>query len=259
MKKYLFFYLIIICCLTSCTIKEKMVINDDGSGSFFYGFDMAGLYKMGMKKTDSTAHKKVVDTVFNFKDIFNKAKDSIAKLPLADREMLKVLESFKINLKINEEKKQFEYNMAFDFPTLDSIQNMAPPSKAMEVLALTDKKQLGALSALPKKETEKTSFVYDGNVFIKTTDLPKNDKNRSPKSKKKGKDKDEPDPFFGKMTEMLKECKYSMEYHFPKKIKTVSLKNAIIAPDRKSFVYDIPLEDLEEADMDLGFKVTFEN
>jgi hypothetical protein len=61
------------------------------------------------------------------------------------------------------------------------------------------------------------------------------------------------------MDEMLKECKYSMEYHFPKKIKTVSLKNAVISADRKSFVVDVPLENLEDSAPDLGFKVVFEN
>lgn len=62
------------------------------------------------------------------------------------------------------------------------------------------------------------------------------------------------------MEDMLKECKYSMEYHFPKKIKTVSLKNAVIAKDRKSFVYDVPLENMQEnSDMEIGFKVVFED
>ena len=57
---------------------------------------------------------------------------------------------------------------------------------------------------------------------------------------------------------MLKECKYIAEYQFPKKIKSVSIKNAIINEDRKSFTVEIPLENMQESNVDFGFKVEFE-
>jgi len=258
MKKYLLYFLVALC-ISSCTIKEKMIINEDGSGSFSYGFDMAPMYKMGMKSTDTLNNKKVIDTSFNFKELFNKAKDSIAKLPAADKEMLKVLENFKINLKVNEEQKQMEYNMTFDFKNLDSIQKMASATQAMEKLALSDKKRLGALSAAPKSEsTNSSSFIYDGKSFVKTI-VSSEENKKTVKPKKKNKKKED-DPFLKKMDDMLKECKYSMEYHFPKKIKTVSLKNAVIATDRKSFIYDVRLENMQEnTDMEIGFKVVFED
>jgi len=260
MKRILLCFLIALS-ISSCTIKEKVTINEDGSGSFSYGFDMAGMYKMGMKSSDTVKNNKVIDTTFNFKELFNKAKDSIAKLPPAEKEMLKVLENFKISLKVNQEKKQMEYNMAFDFPNLDSIQKMASPTQAMEKLALSDRKNLGALSAAPKSEsTNLASFLYDGKVFVKSITSSKENKKTPPKAKAKKKEKEENDPFSKKMEEMLKECKYSMEYHFPKKIKTVSLKNAVIAADKKSFVYDVPLENMQDnSNMEIGFKVIFED
>lgn len=259
MKKGLF-YILAVLCMSSCTIKEKVVINEDGSGSFSYGFDMVGMYKMGMKSSDSLKDKKVIDTTFNFKELFDKAKDSIAKLPAAEKEMLKVLENFKISLKVNEEQKQMEYNMIFDFPDLNSIQKMASPTQAMEKLALSDKKRLGALSAAPKSEdNNSTSFLYDGQSFTKVISSTEDNKKAVSKPKKK-KGKEEDDPFSKKMEDMMKECKYSMEYHFPKKIKTVSLKNAVIAADRKSFIYDVPLENMQDnSNMNIGFKVIFED
>ena len=259
MKKGLF-YILAVLCMSSCTIKEKVVINEDGSGSFSYGFDMAGMYKMGMKSSDSLKDKKVIDTTFNFKELFDKAKDSIAKLPAAEKEMLKVLENFKISLKVNEEQKQMEYNMIFDFPDLNSIQKMASPSQAMEKLEKKNKKRLGALSAAPKSEdNNSTSFLYDGKSFTKVISSTEDNKKEVSKPKKK-KGKEEDDPFSKKMDDMMKECKYSMEYHFPKKIKTVSLKNAVIAADRKSFIYDVPLENMQDnSNMNIGFKVIFED
>lgn len=53
MKKVLV-CLMVVLAFSSCTMKEKMVINEDGSGSFSYGFDLSGIYKLGFKSTDST-------------------------------------------------------------------------------------------------------------------------------------------------------------------------------------------------------------
>jgi hypothetical protein len=47
-----------------------------------------------------------------------------------------------------------------------------------------------------------------------------------------------------------------MKYTFPKEIKSVSLKGAKLSPDKKTFTYEVLLEDMEEQ-QDLGFKVEF--
>ncbi|WP_194139061.1 hypothetical protein [Flavobacterium hungaricum] len=219
-----------------------------------------------MKKTDSTKINKVVDTSFTFKEVFAKIQDSISKLPNADKEKmamlekekekLKILENFKVSIKINEEKQQFEYNMAFDFPSTMGAQKLATPAESLEALAAADKKRLGAFSAMPKPEEKSSaSIFYDGKVFIKT--VISSEKDKKVKKKKEKKEKSD-DPFSKKMDDMLKECKYIAEYHFPKKIKTVSIKNAVIAADRKSFTVEVPLENMQESSVDFGFKVEFE-
>lgn len=266
MKKTILCFLVLIS-ISSCTLKEKMIMNEDGSGTFSYGFDMSPMFKLGMKKSDSTKINKVVDTSFTFKDVFAKIQDSISKLPNADKEKmellerekekLKILENFKVSLKINEEKEEFEYNMAFDFPSVTGFQNLATPAESLEALAATDKKRLGALSAVPKPEEKvQASIFYDGKVFIKTI-TPSKENQKVKKTKEKKKEKND-DPFSKKMDDMLKECKYIAEYHFPKKIKTISIKNAVIAEDRKSFTVEIPLENMQESNVDFGFKVEFE-
>ncbi|WP_433835850.1 hypothetical protein [Flavobacterium anhuiense] len=266
MKKTLLCFFIMLC-LSSCILKEKMIMNEDGSGTFSYGFDMSPMFKLGMKKSDSTKVSKVIDTTFTFKEVLAKIKDSISKLPNADKEKLamlesekdklKILENFKISMKINEEKKQFEYSMAIDFPPGEDFKSIATPAESLEALAATDKKNLGVLSAVPKPEEKATSTIfYDGKVFIKNVTPSKED--TKVKKKKESKKEKSDDPFSKKMEEMLKECKYIAEYHFPKKIKTVSLKNAVVTPDRKSFTVEVPLDNMQESNVDFGFKVEFE-
>lgn len=258
MKKILV-CLSIILIVSSCTMKEKMVMNEDGSGSFSYGFDLSGIFKMGFKSSDSAKTKKVIDTVFTFKEVFAKAKDSIAKLPEAEKQKLKMLENFKVNVKANEAQQQLKFDMEYNFPSTDSLKNMVSPLEMLEAMPkIGPGKQLGGLSAVPEQQNKKThfSYNYDGKVFEKKILIP-DDAKKSVKKKKK--EKTPEDGLSKKMDEILKECKYSVEYHFPKKIKTISLKNAIIAKDRKSFVLDIPMMDFPEDEQELGFKVTFEN
>lgn len=257
-------FLLILISIVSCTIKEKMIVNEDGSGTFSYGFDMAPMLQMGKITSDSAKVSKNVDTVFTFKEMFAKMNDSISKLSSGEKEQLKVLENFKINLKINDKKKLFEYTMAFEFPSLDSLQNMTSPLKSAQVLSLSDKRLGGKVATKSEDENDyKTSFAYDGLIFEKKL-FDKNNKEiknavSTPKNKKKNAKKEADDEFSKKIQYMFKDCKYSLEYHFPKKIKSISLKRAIISEDRKSFVIDIPIENLKDKNDQLGFKVLFEN
>lgn len=113
MKRILLCFFIVFC-IASCTLKEKMILNEDGSGTLSYGFDMSPMYKLGMKKADSAKVNKVLDTTFTFKDVLAKIKDSISKLPDADKEKieqlekekekLELLENFTVSIKVNDEK-----------------------------------------------------------------------------------------------------------------------------------------------------------
>ncbi|MCD0473076.1 hypothetical protein LPB87_01570 [Flavobacterium sp. EDS] len=257
MKKVLVCLLIVLA-LSSCTMKEKMVMHEDGSGSFSYGFDLSGIFKLGFKSTDSTKNSKVIDSVFTFKEVFAKVKDSVAKLPESERRKIKMLENFKVNVKANDAEKQLKLDMEYNFQSIDSLKNMLSPLEVLEAMPkIGPGKQLGNLS-VPEKENKKTmfSYNYDGKVFEKVILLPEGAK---AKKEKKKKEKNAANDFSKKMDEILKECKYSIEYQFPKKIKTVSLKNAIISKDRKSFILEIPMKDFPDDEKKLGFKVTFEN
>ncbi|MBC5836393.1 hypothetical protein [Flavobacterium muglaense] len=259
MKK-IYVVLLSIFVFTSCTIKEKMVMNEDGSGTFSYGFDVSALMKMG-KSTDSTKVPKVMDSTFTFKEIMLPLKDSISKLSEVEKAQFKLLEGFRVKMKINEIEKEFSYDMEFDFPAVDSMSNMMSPTKAASLLSLSDKK-IPAKKITPAKDknASNTSFSYDGKYFTKTVTLTKSQQKKLVKEKSKTQPQKEEEPedeFSKKLGDFLKECKYSIEYHFPKKIKTVSMPGVVIAADRKSFVKDIAMENLSD-NMDLSFKVEFE-
>jgi hypothetical protein len=254
----IYFLLLLIFVFTSCTIKEKVIINEDGSGTFFYGFDVSALMKMGTP-SDSTKAPKVMDSTFTFKEILAPLSDSIAQLSAMEKAQFKLLENFRIKMKINEVKKEFSYDMEFDFPAVDSLNNMVSPTKAGSLIALSDKK-IPSKKITSEKTQSNTTFSYDGNYFIKTVTAVDGVSKANGFSKKKTKSKKKAEPLDDltkKLEELIKQCKYIVEYHFPKRIKSTSLKNVTLSPDKKSFILEIPMENLQE-NMDLSFKVEFE-
>ena len=95
-----------ICIVSSCTITEKMILNDKGSGKFSYEIDGSQMMSMigGAMKSESNEDakndpskkkRKDIDSTFTFKELFASKKDSIAKLSLAEQEKIKKKEADK--------------------------------------------------------------------------------------------------------------------------------------------------------------------
>ena len=120
----LLFALLLTLAMTSCTITEKMIINDNGSGKFAYDIDgtkmmsmMGSAFKGGdeedtkkdKKETVNRKNKKVVDSTFTFKEMFASKQDSISKLSPEEQAKIKKMERFSVRTIIDEEKGIMNY------------------------------------------------------------------------------------------------------------------------------------------------------
>lgn len=131
--------------LTSCSITEKMIIKEDGTGKFSYEIDGSKMMSMmgsamkdegsskKKKKTnkDSVA-KKVIDSTFTFKELYADKQDSIAKLPLAEQEKIKKMEKFSMHMLMDEEKGIMNYTMFTDFASVKELQDVMSPVETMK-------------------------------------------------------------------------------------------------------------------------------
>lgn len=64
----------------------------------------------------------------------------------------------------------------------------------------------------------------------------------------------------GKLTQKaLKESKYVLEYTFPRRIKTVSVKNYKLSKDKKTVIITFPIDDYVKAPEKLSFTIELEN
>ncbi len=111
--KLLFLVFLMVGLVTSCTVTENIYVNTDGSGKFSVDLDGSGL--MTMMPKDSLMGQKNVDSTFTFKQIIAENKDSIAKLPIEEQQLLKKLENFNVRMQMNQEQKQFLFSLYTDF------------------------------------------------------------------------------------------------------------------------------------------------
>jgi len=254
MKKIIFL-ISVFSVLVSCKIQETIAVNELNEVDLKYGFDFSPMLKLGKKEGEAKQNGKVYDTVLDFKALLAEHKDSIAKLPDSVRTQLEFLADFDIHMKVDESKDIFLYEMGMKLASFDALSKDMNPFKSIGALSKMDKSlAMGADKADDDNENYETTYTYNSHYFEKKIVS----KVKKEKEKQKISENEElgDDEFSKQLKEALKECSYVMKYTFPKKIKSVSLKNAKISEDKKSFTYEILLDDLESQE-DLSFKVQF--
>jgi hypothetical protein len=260
--------LLISVTVTSCTITEKMIINDNGSGKFAYDIDgtkmlsmMGSAFKGDEKeqtkknKKKDTTGKKVIDSTFTFKEMFANKQDSISKLSPEEQAKIKKMERFSVRMIIDEEKGIMNYSMFTDFNSISELQDVMSPVESMKSISPTGQ-QSGGMGMAPDalEDNSSTSFFYDGKTFKKTI-------TKIEKKKEANKEVSEEDDA-NKMEESLEmfydQSNFKIVYQFPKAVKKISIENALYSEDRKTITIEYPLKDYMENPDKLNFEVIFE-
>ncbi|WP_396147164.1 hypothetical protein [Flavobacterium sp.] len=269
----LLFALLLTLAMTSCTITEKMIINDNGSGKFAYDIDGTKMMSMmgsafkgddkedtkkDKKETVNRKNKKVVDSTFTFKEMFASKQDSISKLSPEEQAKIKKMERFSVRTIIDEEKGIMNYSMFTDFNSISELQDVMSPVESMKSISPTGKKS-GGMGMAPDalEDNSSTSFFYDGKTFKKTVA-----KIEKKKDVTEEVEEGSEDDVANKMKESLDmfydQSNFKVVYQFPKAVKKISIENALYSEDRKTITIEYPLKDYMENPDKLNFEVTFE-
>lgn len=255
--------LLFVFSFSSCTITEKMILNENGSGKFAYDIDGSKMMSMmgSAFKGDSNDAKKekkgkVIDSTFTFKELLASKKDSIAKLSPEEQEKIKKMEKFSMHMHMDEEKGIMNYSMFTDFNSISELQDVMSPLQSMKSLTPGgSSKMMGANAGLPE-ENSSTKFFYDGKSFKKSV---------AKIEKKKEEEKTEADSeedLGGKMKESMDmiygQSSFKVVYQFPKAVKKISMPNALYSDDRKTITIEYPLKEYMENPDKLNFEVEFQ-
>lgn len=269
----LLFALILTLAMTSCTITEKMIINDNGSGKFAYDIDGTKMMSMmgsafkgddkedtkkNKKETVSRKNKKVIDSTFTFKEMFASKQDSISKLSPEEQAKIKKMERFSVRTIIDEEKGIMNYSMFTDFNSISELQDVMSPVESMKSISPTGQKS-GGMGMAPDalQDNSSTSFFYDGKTFKKTVAKIEKKKEVS-EEVEEGSEDDVANKMKESLDMFYDQSNFKVVYQFPKAVKKISVENALYSEDRKTITIEYPLKDYMENPDKLNFEVIFE-
>lgn len=253
MKLYkLLSLLVLIATLTSCNFTENIDVQADGTGKFALEMDGSGFMAMAgdqaLKGMSGEKDLKNIDSTFTFKQIFEAKKDSIAKLSPEQQTALKKLENFVMNIKMNAENKQFLFSMNTPFKSIKELDGVMESMDNLKELKGNSTKKDDPVAMMTNlgNNNSKLSFSYDGKNFIRKAIIDKE------QLKKINADST------GMSKMIFASSKYTLKYHFPKAVKSVSNPDAMFSADRKTITVEYPFPDYSENPEKLNLNVVFE-
>lgn len=248
-----FFTLVLLCftvLLTSCQFSENIYFNEDGSGKMSFGFDASQLMEMAGDEMMKEG-EKAIDSTVHFKDFLIEKKDSIAQLSAEEQAKLKQLEPFSMHMVMEPKEKKMLFDLYTNFKSVDEIQDMF---KAMNnVSNMSGQGGTKAndannpFSTFAENGATEVSYSMKGNKFKRLT---------------KVKDKEAYQVFLDSMSQMsmmFDSSKYTLNYHFTKKVKSVSNENATLGEDGKSVTLELNFMDYMNDPEILNLEVVLED
>ncbi len=240
---------LLVVTFTSCNFTENIDVQSDGTGKFSLEMDGAGLMAMAGEKLGNEFgaknNAKAIDSTFSFKEIFEKKKDSIAKMSSEQQAAIKKLENFVMNIKMNPEAKQLLFSMNTPFKSVNELGGLMESMSALKDLKGKSDKADAMLSGLGN-DNSKLTFSYNGKQFMRKAIVSKEALSKIANDST------------GMAKMIFASSKYTLKYHFPKAVKSVSNPDAMFSADRKTITVEYPFTDYSENPEKLNLNVVFE-
>ncbi len=226
---------------TSCQVTENIYVNDDGTGKLSFDIDASGVMSMA---GDKLGNEKDIDSTFTFKQVFAGKKDSIAKLPAEEQARIKKLGNISVNMKMKAAEKQFMVSMFTDFKNANEMVDMM---QALNSMKPRQTQTAGsALASVGSADVTDLKFSYDGKSFKRTVII----KDKAALARIKD--------TTGMSQMMFAGSNYTLKYHFPRKVKSVSNPDAMFSDDRKTVTVQYPFADYFENPDKLNLEVVLD-
>ena len=232
--------------ITSCEMKEKIYINSDNSIKYALHVDMPRISQM--MAMDPEAHKDgfPVDSILTMEQFLD--GDFMGKSKKRDKEDLekarKVFEDFKVHVKMNENEGFFSFFVQ-DRNVDDLNATLAKFRKNLN-------EKRGKSAETNEEENAMSEFIgnltlnYDGKHFSRSSDIHLGSMTRNSDDE-------------SKLSELAAMMTYSLEYHFPKPIKSISDTTVLLSWDRKTVYIKKPITELMQNPKAYNFTLELED
>ncbi|HEU4790408.1 MAG TPA: hypothetical protein VFS71_12030 [Flavobacterium sp.] len=241
MKRFFFLFLILI--NVSCQVTETIHLNSDGSGII----EVTNLREehsyMQIAKENYSKEDIYKDTTYVFGDYIKKHQETFSRTPVADQKVFLRYSNVKVHRKASSYEKEFRTTYTQNFQKASDIVDLSKTDHYID-----DIKNNYALSA--EEHYYKVCYDYTGNRFNRTVTII---------------DTLEQKKEFDKIEEIKAKYKgyklvqnYVLNYHFPRKIQSVSNPFAKISDDRKSLSLQFLLSDCLQNPISTNLEVVLE-
>jgi hypothetical protein len=225
-KIYLLFFAIFS--LTSCQITETIYLNPDGSGKIETESLRDEHSYMQLVGENYSKEEKFEDTTYVFKDFIDKYSETFLKLPAFEKDIFQKYAAVNVHSKKSSYEKEFRTKMDLNFNKIEEVPDLYKTQEYAD-----DLEHNYALSA--EEHYYNVSYTFDGSLFkriVKITDEVELKKQQGKIAALKT-----------RFSNLKLNQPYLLQYHFPRKIKSVSNKNAKISEDKKSLKVQFLLSD----------------
>jgi len=252
--------------LTSCQFSENVYINEDGSGTMEFKMDASEMMEMvgqmgggqteGDEESDGQSNgmkgmDKAMDSTIVFKDFLRDNRDSISKLSLEDQQKIRALEDFKMHMLMDPETKKMVFNLSTEFKSADKLQDMFKAMNNFSNLQGSNDALQNApaspFSGMGEGSSTDVQYSFDGTVFKRTGVILNEELHEQSIDS------------LGESAMVFASSEYTINYHFPRPVKSFSKEGALFSEDRKTVTYEVGfLEVLKDPKL-LSFEVILED
>jgi hypothetical protein len=219
LKSRIFFFLIIANLATSCQVTETIHFNADGSGTIeVLNLRNENSY-MQLVNEEYSKEDFFKDTTYVFSDYFKKYEETFSRTPKDDQNVYLKYSEVKVHIKKSSYEKEFRTTISQNFNKATDIVDLYKAEEYAD-----DIRKNYALSA--EEHYYKVSYDFVGNRFNRTVKI------TDSIQLKKQFDQIEKYKTHYKGNKLVQT--YELNYHFPRKIQSVSNPKAQISDDRKS-------------------------
>ena len=229
--------------MISCQVTETLYLNADGSGTIEVMYQRDENSYMQLAKENYSKENVYRDTTYVFGDYIKKHQETFSRTPLADQNVFLKYSEVKVHRKESSYEKEFRTTISQNFQKAEAIVDLYKTEEYVN-----DIKNNYALTA--EEHYYKVCYDYNGNRFhriVTITDTLHQKKQIDEIEKLKAKYKGY------KLVQ-----KYVLDYHFPRKIQSVSNPLATISTDKKSLKLVLSLIDCLENPLITNLEVILE-
>lgn len=229
MKINLLKSLVILFLTTSCHLKEDVYISDDGSGSVVAESTRDESIYMKYLGDEYFAEQEFVDSAYVVKDIIAKEQKTFDVFLEEHQALLRKYENVKVHIKKDSYAKEYRTTISTPFKNINELGDLSHVTDYVDDL-------LNNYAIDPSRKRTYFTYNFDGTTFRRIFKVLNQERYDEYKETIQ----------LYKQILHIGNFSYTANYHFPRKIKSVSHPDVILSEDKKSLTLKLPMLDCLE-------------